>query len=137
MRTVALIVRDSVTDCPDLAPFVDETRPLGALHVSRSSGELEWWVRYFEQDEASLERYRRVQRAVGQAFRDCFELAKARGEEPAPIDGRLVELLKQRIAVAYFPSADLIAERARTGSAGYASAALRRYIRPEEWGARG
>ncbi len=131
-QTLAQVVRDTVTDCPDLAPFLDETRPLGSVHFTRTSYELEWWVRFFEQDPASLERYRRLQRAIGQAFRDVYELAKATGSE-RPIDPRMVELVKQRVALAYYPSAGLIAERALSGSPAFAAAALRRYIRPEQW----
>ncbi len=133
MQVVAQVVRDTVTDCPDLVPFLDLRAPLGAAHLARTSYELGWWVRFFDQDPHSLARFHRIQTAIPQAFYDCASLAKATTGASSRVPRALLELLQQRTALAYYPSADQIADQARHGSPAFAREALRRYIRPEPW----
>ncbi len=133
MQVVAQVVRDTVTDCPDLVPFLELRTPLGAAHLARTSYEIGWWVRFFDQDPHSLARFQRIQHAIPGAFRDCAALEKATTGRSSRVPHALVELLQQRTALAYYPSAGMIADRARHGSPAAAREALRTYIRPDQW----
>ena len=133
MQVVAQVVRDTVTDCPDLVPFLDLRAPLGAAHLARTSYELGWWVRFFDQDPHSLARFLRIQYAIPKAFHDCAALELAKTGKSSRVPMALLELVQQRAALAYYPSAGMIADRARNGAPALAAEALRRYIRPEQW----
>lgn len=133
VATLASITRDSITNCPDLDPFMGDTRLLGDAHYDQPAWKLEFWVRFFDQDPSSLSRFLRVANAPMQAFRDLAKLEKALTGNPVRIPHELIELLRRRIMLAYFPSADQVVKLATQGSALYAQQCLLKYIEAEEW----
>ena len=135
--TLASITRDSITNCPDVEPFLGDTRLLGDVLMKQESWKLEFWVRFFEQDPSALARFLRVANAPMQALRDLAKLNHAVNGTPTLIPTALVELIRQRVMLAYFPSADQVVKRATQGSALYAQRCLFKFIEVEEWHARG
>jgi hypothetical protein len=111
-------------------------RLLGDLHVEQESWKLEFWVRFFEQDPGTQARFLRIANAPMQAFRDLAKLEKAVSGNPVRIPHEIVELIRKRVMLAYFPSADQVVRQAVRGSALYAKQCLLRFIEEDEWRAR-
>ena len=131
--TLASVVRDSITNCPDVDPFMGDTRLLGDVHLAQESWKHEFWAAFFEPDPAERARFLRVINAPGQAIRDLAKLTYETHGTPTIVPVALTELLRQRVALAYFPSADLVVRRARSGSAAYAKRCLLKYVEESEW----
>ncbi len=135
--TLASITRDNITNCPDLNPYLGDTRLLGDAHHAEESWKLEFWVRFFEQDPSELSRFDRIVNAPMQAFADLARLQKATTGESSYVPPELIELIRKRVMLAYFPSADVVIRRAKHGAPDYARRCLLRFIELEEWSARG
>lgn len=137
VATVGQVVRDSITNCPDVEPFLGDVRLLGDVHLAQESWRHEFWAAWFEPDQGERARFLRVIDAPARAMRDLARLHGERYGTPAVVPLALLELLRQRVALAYFPSADVVVHRARSGSARYAQRCLLKYIEADEWHARG
>lgn len=135
-QTLARIVRDTITNCPDHEPYLGDTRLLGDVHLVQEAWRHEFWAAWFEPDPSERARFKRVLAAPGEAFRDLARLHRHETGEAAWFPPALGELLRQRLALAYFPSADIVVRRARSGSALYAAQSLTRYIGAEQWRAK-
>jgi hypothetical protein len=133
LATVGSVVRDSITNCPEVEPFRHDVRLLGDANEAQSSWRHEFWAAYFEPDPGELARFRRVLAAPGTALRDLARLHKARTGTAPLVPEAVIELLRKRLALAYFPSADVVMRRARSGSALYAQQCLTRYIEEDAW----
>lgn len=131
--TLAAVVRDTITDCPDVGPYLGDTRLLGDVHLVQESWRHEFWAAFFEPDVAERDRFRRLLAVPALAFRDLAVLEREATGVLPHFPPALEELLRSRLALAYFPSADLVVRRARSGSAAYARECLLRYIEADQW----
>jgi hypothetical protein len=131
--TLAAVVRDTITNCPEHEVFLGDTRLLGDVHLLQEGWKHEFWAAFFEPDESERARFTRVMAAPMEALTDLARLEKARTGVTPTFPGELIELLRSRVALAYFPSADVVVRRAREGSALYAKQCLLKYIEESEW----
>lgn len=136
LATLASITRDAITNCPDVEPFMGDVRLLGDVHLNETADHQIFWASFFEPDPAERARFQRVMRAPAQALADLATLHRAVHGTLPPPQRALLELLRRRVALAYFPSADIVVRRAldrSPGAAGYAAHCLTKHIERSEW----
>lgn len=130
---VAPVIRDTITDCPDVEPYFADVRLLGDVYDLTPFWKLDFWIQLFTQDREELARYRRVMGAVDQCFADLAVLEKAKTGRAPYVPEALVELFKVRFAGAYGFSLGNVIKRAKTAAPLYAAQQMQRFIAEDEW----